>query len=68
MMYIAKFEPKPDITIYELAQIVRVIVCGMNHDMRDPVFKFPGKENNNFEAFKSLAEIQRHFEIVEIEG
>lgn len=36
-----RFEPRQDISVYELALVVRAVMAGMNHDIDSPLFKFP---------------------------
>jgi len=65
-MIIAELNPKPDITAYELALIVRLSLAGMNHDIHEPVLKFPKEENGQFDVFaKEYSDVMRHFEISE---
>ena len=60
----AYFEPQKDITVYELALILRIAIGGINHDITDCAFKFPNAENNaSFDIFSEIDEIQRHFRI-----
>jgi len=64
----ARFVPQADITVIELAQIVALIIAGINHDIEDCTMKFPGKDNVNFDMFCTrYPDVMRHFEISEIE-
>ena len=65
MEIIFEFCPQKDITIYELAMIVRNVIGGLNHDINMPFIKFPGKCNPSLEIFLAMSEIQRHFKLIE---
>jgi len=64
----ARFIPQNDITVYELAQIVAVLISGFNHDINDTAISFYGKENEHYDKFvQNYPDILRHFEISEVE-
>ena len=66
MATVAFFEPKADITVSELAAILKIIIAGMNRDIDTPMLAFPGgADNSQFKSFLERGEgVTRHFEIV----
>ena len=70
MTKIATFNPKQNITPYEVALILRMVISGINHKISDAALKFPGNESLEFEQFMGeygVADVLRHFEISEVE-
>jgi len=66
MTKIATFNPKPDITPYEVALVVRALISGLNHTISEPALKFPGDESYQFEQFiEQYGAVLHHFEISE---
>jgi hypothetical protein len=69
MQTLAYFEPQPDITVFELAQVLAVVIGGVNHTLEEVCFKFPSTNgepaNSNLEKMRErYPEILRHLRFV----
>ena len=71
MTKIATFNPKPNITPYEIALVLRVILSGFNHTIPEPTLvKFlrdDSREPEQFTGQYGVADVLRHFDISEVE-
>ena len=70
-MKMATFNPKQNITPWEVALILRVILSGFNHTIPEPTLvKFlrdDSREPEQFTGQYGVADVLRHFDISEVE-